>query len=519
MSLPRTSKEKSARIDWGYHAAKRPMVRVRTWLWVLAFALVAVPLVGATVGYALTDTGHTTFTASASRGPLTNAHAAWDTQCEACHVPFQPVSGDAKSARLLATFGIGPGHPKDASASVRCEQCHAGPPHNPAAKAESTVGCATCHRDHQGRDFSLVNLADSNCTSCHANLGPHHLNPAGMTVAANISSFTGDHPDFRPVTAKHKRAMKFSHAVHMAPGMGLGGKSAYSLSKMDDPADRAKYAAMLKVADPNAAIQLDCASCHKPDAKGAYYEPIIFEANCKACHPLTFDESPGLRTRSVPHHSQPDALDRYLREVYSARYLESQLQGAAGVDRGTGRVDPRVEDLDPKAKAAAMTQIETEVAKAKRDLFAGKKACLECHHAEFPAPGPGVDPRIPTKIIPATSPAMWLTKGKFDHAAHRAVQCNQCHQGAYRTLDDERKAARQYAGSGTFAEPEYQHPPDVPGIANCRQCHSPARVENGVSLGGVRSACTDCHAYHHGSQTPKNPPGSVADFLRGRPGK
>ena len=33
--------------------------------------------------------------------------------------------------------------------------------------------CGGCHRDHQGRDFSLVHLADADCTSCHRDLKTH----------------------------------------------------------------------------------------------------------------------------------------------------------------------------------------------------------------------------------------------------------------------------------------------------------------------------------------------------------
>ncbi len=517
MSLPRTSKEKSARINWGYHSIRRPMTRTRTVLWVLAAVFVAIPLVAATVVYAVTDSGHRTINAAASRGPLANPHAAWDNQCEACHVPFQPVTGDKQSARFLAAFGIGPTHQAMSGEHLRCEQCHAGPPHHPLAKTESTGECASCHRDHQGRNFSLVRLEDASCTRCHRDMAPHHLNPGGMAVASQITSFAKNHPEFH-LPEKHKRSLKFSHAVHMSPGMGLTGKNAFSLSKMENSADRVRYGSMLRVGDPTAALQLDCAACHKLDAKGAYFEPVTFEANCKACHPLTFDESPGLRNREVPHHVQPDGLDRFLREVYAERYILDALKPPAGVDRGTGRVDPRPDDLDPQAKENVRAQIETAVNRAKRDLFAGRKTCLECHAAEFPTAGAGVDPRIPAKILPVSLPTRWLTRGQFDHTAHRAVRCDQCHPGAFRNLEQERSTARQHAG-GTSAEPEYQHPADIPGIANCRECHAPARIENGVPIGGIRDACTDCHRYHNGDRVPKNPPSSITDFLRGRPGK
>ena len=53
----------------------------------------------------------------------------------------------------------------------KCEACHKGPPHH--AEATPELACAACHHDHRGRDASLVRLADSDCTRCHADLTNH----------------------------------------------------------------------------------------------------------------------------------------------------------------------------------------------------------------------------------------------------------------------------------------------------------------------------------------------------------
>ena len=58
----------------------------------------------------------------------------------------------------------------------------------------------------------------------------------------------------------------------------------------------------------------------------------------------------------------------------------------------------------------------------------------------------------------------------------------------------------------------------IPGIENCRTCHSPAtRTESGVKKGGVRQDCVTCHRYHHGDQ-PLAGRGSAARAAEARRG-
>ncbi|MGL6096225.1 MAG: hypothetical protein ACRC7O_10570, partial [Fimbriiglobus sp.] len=336
------------------------------------------------------------------------------------------------------------------------------------------------------------------------------------------------HPEFRAVSPKteaekHRRTLKFSHAVHMAAGMNVG--TGYRFADIPDAADRTRYMALLGETDPNAPVKLNCAACHRldparPDGAagkltaaeefsrdtrltllglpkdaiqparpaGAVFLPVVFESDCRACHPLTFDESAGLRDRHAPHRVQPADLDRFLHEVYAARYVADQLKPPPEVDRGPGRLDPRPGDLDPDAKALARKKIGEQVNRAKEMLFAGRRTCLECHYAEFPAPSVADETtKFPTKILPATVPPVWLPRARFDHTAHRATKCADCHPASYSGVDAERAAAAKYAAP-TATEPRYQHPPDIPGMANCVQCHSPG--------GGVRHGCTDCHGYH-----------------------
>src|SRR5213076_394613 len=87
-----------------------------------------------------------------------------------------------------------------------------------------------------------------------------------------IRSFFMDHPEFRLIAEKKRDAatLRFNHEYHLKNDVGLlDGK------------------------------KLDCNSCHKPDASGAFHQKITYRDNCQACHPLQFDaENPRL---TLPH--------------------------------------------------------------------------------------------------------------------------------------------------------------------------------------------------------------------------
>ena len=567
MALPRTSKEKSARVDWGYHARPDSLSRNRRALWLFAAVVMALPLFALTIVAALSTAPPGPLAVAASRGPLASVHAAWDQQCEACHTPFQPINGDRWFPRLL---GENSSHP--ITSNAKCEACHAGSSHHPNVKPESVGGCVDCHRDHQGRTASLVHLADATCTHCHARLADH----ATSLKSANSPAITGfaegqGHPEFRAVAdpKSHPRTWKFSHAVHLAPGMNVG--SGYTFADIPDAAERKRYMVLFGEKNPNTAVKLDCVACHQldaarsqgaadtltrqeefskqtsallhglpkeplqpPRAAGKYYLPVNFEMHCRACHPLTFDETPGLRTRHAPHRVQPDELDRFLREVYSARYIADQLPPLPESKREPGRLDPRPADFDDTSRKLAQGKIAEQVRRAKEMLFVGQRTCQECHAVQLPNPADAVaqghDPRFPTQILPAQLPTVWQPRARFDHSAHRAMKCVDCHPGTGRTVEQERTAAIVNAPPGS-AQPHYQHSPDLPGIATCRTCHAPARSDgDGRSVAGVRHGCTDCHTYHHADRTlqglgsPHRDPvtrRTLEELLRGRdiPGK
>jgi hypothetical protein len=113
----------------------------------------------------------------------------------------------------------------------------------------------------------------------------------------------------------------------------------------------------------------------------------------------------------------------------------------------------------------------------------------------------------PLTVAKPDVPVVWLRHARFDHAAHakRDINCRQCHADAYYNNDSDLQADYYRPRKGAEAVL-------VPGIDNCKQCHSPTPDKQQADRGvAARSDCAECHNYHHG----KREPGGTA-LLRGR---
>src|SRR5262249_54062501 len=150
--------------------------------------------------------------------------------------------------------------------------------------------------------------------------------------------------------------------------------------------------------------------------------PITYEVQCRACHPLTFDSA--FPHWVAPHRRQPEAINEFLRATYTAQYLSANPQL---LER---RLPPQLPLPGRQAKVVgedekkARDYVETKVREAEKGLYLGAKTCGECHHYE------GLGDGVPKQIIPPALPPIWFRYAKFNHAAHRAVQCTQCHANA-----------------------------------------------------------------------------------------
>lgn len=445
-----------------------------------------------------------------SPGPVTAVHAAWDSRCDACHKPFH---------------GIHTQH--------GCATCHAGPAHFEDQSAD-TNRCTSCHIDHRGRDASLIRVPDQDCIGCHRD-----LTGAKLDWQKKITDFVSDHPlksrSVRRFNPNVDRALKFSHAVHLSAGMELNPKDSrrFRLRDIQDEAAHKRYL-KLQGGKPEDPVQLDCRACHRldaadlgllegapaglpgaavlpPRAAGANPLPITYEIQCKACHPLgNLDgtESPP----AIPHRVQPAELREFLERAFASRVLSNPLtlpKPAVRPDQGLDRPD------DPGVqKAKAMVERLAAVA-FDRVLAHAPNACTKCHLFSEPKP-----PATQPAIRQVRAHAVWYKHARFTHVAHRAVDCRECHPGAYPGAADAKKGLIEL-------EPSF-----VPEVDKCMACHGPSREVNGRPVGGARADCVECHRYHNGA-APLQGIGAAArdperhgdpkrwlnveEFLRGKP--
>jgi hypothetical protein len=487
MPPPVTGKQRAARIPLDYFKHPTFLDWGRGWWALLIAALVA--LGWAASGWLMSGQGQTYY----SRGPLTAVHATWDHDCMACHTAFTPLSGDAYAKHFVS----------DAHAmNQKCEACHAGPPHH--AEATPELACAACHHDHQGRDASLVRMADGDCTRCHADLTAHMSN-GKPTVDNKVTAFAvAQHPEFAALrdNAKDPGNLKFNHKLHLQKDLKV------NLMVADG-----KGGQKMQSTEAN----LDCGSCHHLDAgdatikraqltdlpsaavlparaAGAYFLPINYETDCKLCHPLTI-ESKG---QPLPHRLQPAQVDQYLENHFTAQFLKGDQEAFETFVP----LRPLPGKLPEATTAKVRDLIQGEVQKAERYVWS-KATCEECHVVER-----GAGAKV-TSIAPTNVPDVWFKSARFDHTAHRAVDCQSCHGNA--------------GASTTNADVL------LPGVSTCLKCHAPRSTAGGAARGGARFDCTECHRYHNGGEPfagagAKNRgaphAGTIEEFLSGiLPGK
>ena len=461
MPPPVTGKQRAARIPLDYFKHPTVLDWGRGW-WALAIAAL-VALGWAASGWLMSGQGQTYY----SRGPVAAVHATWDNDCMACHTAFTPLSGDAYAKHFVS----------DAHAmNQKCEACHAGPPHH--AEATPELACAACHHDHRGCDASLVRLADSDCTRCHADLTNHMAGKP--TVDAKVTAFTvAQHPEFRALkdNAKDPGNLKFNHARHMQADLKLDCGSCHHLDAGDAVVKRGQL------------TDLPAAAVLPARATGANFLPINYETDCKSCHPLTFEP----KGQSLPHRLQPTQVDQYLENFYTAQYLKGNQEAFETFVP----LRPLPGKLPEGTSAKVRDVVQGKVQTAERYVWS-KATCEECHVVER-----GDEAKVKS-ILPTNVPDVWFKSALFDHSAHRAVTCQSCHGNAN--------------ASTTNADVL------LPGVSTCLQCHAPRSTAGGVAKGGARSDCTECHRYHNGGEpfagigaknrAPSHP-GSIEEFLSG----
>ena len=447
--------------------------------------------------------------AAVSHGPVSQSHALWQSQCDACHTPGVPLRGDA----LSLMKGM-PG-----AEQQRCQTCHQVAAH-PNRVPDHDQACATCHREHRGANIDLKQVADAACVACHQDLTQVAKLGESQDVAS-IQRFPDDHPEFLSLPTKlatgDPGTLKFSHSRHMRLGLTTSADSKPSEQMTYDELPEAQLARYLAEGqDVSHAVQLACASCHEMQtsdgstgtlttAQPGVFLPVSYEQHCQACHPLsTLPDGAAGSVESVPallpHGLQPEEIEAFLTRTFRSEWFDTagnqQQQDLARPVPGRSRI------LRDQAAPAIADRVE-------KNLGHFAQRCQQCHQMQD---NNASDHNL--AVRPTNVPSVWLEKAKFDHTAHRMMQCGECHPGATKTESGLSLTERGAESREVM----------IPGKDNCAQCHAPVGHDtSGKAMGGVRHDCAICHRYHDGQLDKPGMPSlldpdagfSIDQFLQG----
>ena len=199
-------------------------------------------------------------------GPLTPQHALSAQRCTDCHLESGTLAftaaAQAERQRAhdqlclkchdLGPQGDSPHGATGAQLAALARSMKAGSGTRPLALAAvhalqpggpTDLACASCHLEHQGRDFDLKRLSDQQCQVCHQ---------------TQFASFATGHPEFTNYAYARRTRLQFDHATHWQ-------------KHFSDP----------RVA---ASAPASCATCHEPAPDGRQMLVRNFAQTCASCH-------------------------------------------------------------------------------------------------------------------------------------------------------------------------------------------------------------------------------------------
>ncbi|MCH7627676.1 MAG: cytochrome c3 family protein [Proteobacteria bacterium] len=414
-------------------------------------------------------------------GHLSLAHHNLENDCQACHTKaFVAVTDNAcltchkedahshipDGARLLRARG-------EPQGMARLTQAVASTFNRPQGR------CVGCHTEHEGAG-AMPATRQQFCTDCHDGLRSRLPD----SKLADAADFGTAHPQFRPsliraVAAdgkpvfaqvswaqglKEANGLKFTHAQHLSHSNGV--------------------AQMVRRRPGQFAANdaLGCQDCHKAEAGGARFKPVVMEEACESCHSLIFDQIGG--TFRTLRHGQPEQVVADLRAYYrgGAPARPAMLSGMARRIPGDAARTASAADY-----ARAVHFYPTRGDQAVAQVFGKGGMCFDCHTVTRTG-GAATDGFAVQKVAQNTR---YYHVGWFDHTDHRKTDCATCHTRA-KTSND---------ASDLLV-------PGLDGPGGCRSCHV---GEDGAKLAGanvkdpVKSGCAMCHAYHMDGGEPWKP--------------
>jgi hypothetical protein len=465
-----------------------------------------------------------------SPGPLARPHEKLEgvTRCTSCH----EIGKGVTDARCLACHG---------EIAARLDR---GRGYHATLRARSAGACASCHRDHVGRDFPLVEWpggakeafphvdtgfalegahARLDCAKCHepGKVRDEAVRARKGAAAALERTMLGldpacasCHPDpHQGALGADCRSCHDAAAWRPAPGFDhgktdfplRGAHKAIACATCHGAAAAAPAAPGTAAARAFRGVRHDtCTACHEDRHGGALGK------NCTACHseqswkPATFDPARHAKLPLTGAHAKAQCTS-----CHGPR-LERPLAGAACASchedvRHRGSLGSRCENCHG-VEAFARPTYDPAGHAAGRFPLVGRHAaarCESCHLEEKAA--------RPTSQAAASRPA---TLCASCHAApHEAaalrVDCARCHTaaawGPVASFDAAAHRATRYPLEGAHA------------ALDCVRCHGlrPGGAKGGPILAktsGLSFArCTDCHADAHRGELARRPDGGSCE--------
>lgn len=455
--------------------------------------------------------------ASWSSGKLSQAHAALEKDCQACHTDaFVAVRDTACVACHTDSHDNGPAGVQTVALSGPAKPGPAAYAHAPADKMRASEAapdfagrvrgffkasfnvpegrCVDCHSEHEGAG-KMAATAQAFCADCHAGLQGRLAGAGFKSGIGSARDFGIEHPQFRPVILagydaarpvpfeqrdarlggdpllgwrmqravldrplKQDGGLKFTHAQHLSKSNAV--------------------ARMWTQVSPGAGGSMDCQDCHKTDPSGTRYQPVRMETACQSCHSLGL-QTVGGTVRQLPH-GQPAQVIADIRAFYgsSGSFRPAGPPVARYTRQRPGGVNAERRAADFARASALQGRRDDDVIRA---TFAPGGLCGECHVVSSGGSA-GV------RIAPVAQPVRYLQNGWFDHRPHenlavrgpggsRTYGCRDCH--AAEKSNDARDLL-------------------LPAVANCQSCHTgePGRTSHALVRSGTASSCAMCHDYH-----------------------
>lgn len=503
MDVRATGKSRSQRINMDYYRQQTWISRSRGLL-----ALLAAVAAGGYCFYVFAS-GNATHL---STGPVAAAHAAFENDCQQCHLDFTPISADAlrfSSSQSLDRI-------EDA-----CQVCHRVDHHFRSSLTPQFAAldqhCSGCHTDHQGRAHDMVNVQSKKCTQCHADLASTCSSPSSIEVRPTVTAFSLQaHGDFASIAddKPDPGRVKFDHAQHMLPGqVNAGVKGGFTIAMLEESFRQAYRKTIDGVPQGDEAlVTLSCADCHQfagapqtplvgDNEVGRHIAPIRFEQHCAACHSLNHLRA-NEESLPLPHAAPWNEIETLIAAKVVGGQQLGQIRMPRDVARktplvGEGRSGPLLRSEPKPGEGEAKAILEAAVSAGRAEI---QKRCLQCHQ-EQDITDEGIA-SLRSASTPPLIPHRWLKRGIYDHAAHRKVDCKFCHAEAY-------PETSPTAADAAPGEPNDQNVIMIGGIETCTGCHrdAEAAIPSGLTdvatkelLGGqstwASDACIECHRYH-----------------------